>query len=56
MEVYVSTHLDRYRKPSVYFWRVFEKRLEEVDGVKIDYEASFYCGDCAGRKVNPTSK
>lgn len=50
MEVYVSTHLDRYRKPSVYFWRLFEQRTP------IDYAYSFYCGDCAGRKMNPTTK
>ena len=52
MDVYVSTHLDRYRKPSVFFWRLFENACP----VPIDYENSFYCGDCAGRKLNPTSK
>ena len=56
MEVYVSTHLDKYRKPSVYFWRKFEERLKARTGQSIDYESSFYCGDCAGRRMNPTSK
>jgi len=56
MEVYVSTHLDKYRKPSVYFWRKFEERLKARTGLEIDYASSFYTGDCAGRKMNPTSK
>lgn len=55
MEVYVSTHLDKYRKPSVYFWRKFEERLN-FESKEVDYESSFYCGDCAGRKMNPTTK
>lgn len=50
--MFVSTHLDKYRKPSIYFWKVFENNLN----IPIDYSESFYCGDCAGRKCNPTSK
>ena len=56
MEVYVSTHLDKYRKPSIYFWKLFEDRLSRISGQKINYDESFYCGDCAGRKFNPTTK
>jgi bifunctional polynucleotide phosphatase/kinase len=48
----VSTHLDKYRKPSIYFWDLFLHRCESP----IDYEKSFYCGDCAGRLYNPTTK
>ena len=51
LEVYVSTHLDRYRKPSIEFWKLFVERVGEID-----LQNSFYCGDCAGRKVNPTTK
>ena len=51
LEVYVSTHLDRYRKPSIEFWKLFAERVGEID-----FMNSFYCGDSAGRKVNPTTK
>ena len=51
LEIYVSTHFDKYRKPSVEFWKLFSERYPGLD-----YENSFYCGDCAGRKVNPTTK
>lgn len=51
LEVYVSTHLDRYRKPSILLWKLFAERVSEIDLM-----SSFYCGDSAGRKVNPTTK
>lgn len=49
LEVYVSTHLDHFRKPSILFWECFASTT-------IDIENSFYCGDSAGRRVNPTTK
>ena len=52
----MSTHLDKYRKPSVYFWKLFEQRIKVNEGLDIDIDQSFYCGDCAGRKMNPTRK
>ena len=51
LEVYVSTHLDRYRKPSIEFWKLFAEKVDEID-----FKSSFFCGDSAGRKVNPTTK
>ncbi|TNV81884.1 hypothetical protein FGO68_gene987 [Halteria grandinella] len=30
--------------------------MEDRLGLPIDYDNSFYCGDCAGRKMNPTTK
>ena len=48
----MSTHLDRYRKPSYYFWQLFLDHSK----IPVDYELSFYSGDCAGRKYNPTTK
>lgn len=36
-------------------WKVYEDLLMDSN-MLVEYEASFYCGDSAGRKVNPTSK
>jgi hypothetical protein len=47
----VSTHLDKYRKPSIEFWKLFSKQYADID-----LDESFYSGDCAGRKINPTTK
>jgi hypothetical protein len=31
LEVYVSTHLDRYRKPSIELWKLFAERVGEIE-------------------------
>eukprot|EP00347_Sterkiella_histriomuscorum_P014227 403361687 len=52
LEVYVSTSLDYYRKPSLSFWKVFEEQ-EQQKGNLIDLGSSFFVGDCAGRAADP---
>ena len=53
--MYVATHLDEYRKPGLGFWKAFENSRKH-QGEAVDYESSFYVGDCAGRLFNPTRK
>ena len=43
---------DPHRKPNPFMWDVFCERLN--GGMPIDKEASFYCGDAAGRKATET--
>ena len=38
---------DPHRKPGTFMWQIFNKRLNEE--TELDKEASFYCGDLAGR-------
>lgn len=44
--VYIAGGSDHYRKPSTEMWHVFCRD----NGEEIDYGASFYVGDAAGRK------
>ena len=43
----LATDKDHWRKPNVTMWQYFEAELN--NGVGIDYAASFYVGDAAGR-------
>ncbi|KRX07873.1 P-loop containing nucleoside triphosphate hydrolase [Pseudocohnilembus persalinus] len=47
LQAYMSTVEDEYKKPRQGMWELLEK--EGNDGVKIDRNQSFYCGDAAGR-------
>ena len=51
--VFASTNLDHNRKPSPLMWTKFEAMLVEEHGLSINYHESFYCGDSAGRAINP---
>lgn len=51
-----STNLDHNRKPSPLMWSAFEQLLLEEHGLQINYEESFFCGDSAGRAVNPQTR
>jgi len=55
MTFLAATDNDIYRKPSPEMWRYFVHELNE--GVKVDTDLSFYCGDAAGRpKTNSKPK
>ena len=43
--IFVSTKEDKYRKPNIGMWEYFVDNFNH----KINYEASFYVGDAAGR-------
>jgi bifunctional polynucleotide phosphatase/kinase len=44
--VFVATVKDGNRKPSLGMWQMFQ---ESNAGIAVDVQASFYCGDAAGR-------
>jgi len=44
---FLTIQKDHWRKPNTSMWDYFE--LKYNNGVKIDYDKSFYCGDAAGR-------
>ncbi|XP_050422103.1 uncharacterized protein F21D5.5 [Adelges cooleyi] len=47
VQVFVSTTSDIFRKPTTGMWNIF---VSEFNGeIPIDMQASFYCGDAAGR-------
>jgi len=37
-------------------WNTFENMIMESHELQVNYEDSFYCGDSAGRIVNPQTK
>eukprot|EP01127_Copromyxa_protea_P001970 TRINITY_DN1186_c0_g1_i2.p1 TRINITY_DN1186_c0_g1~~TRINITY_DN1186_c0_g1_i2.p1 ORF type:complete len:394 (-),score=106.18 TRINITY_DN1186_c0_g1_i2:55-1236(-) len=47
IQAFVAGAEDNYRKPFTAMWDYMVEHLN--DGVEIDMEASFYCGDAAGR-------
>jgi len=54
--VFASTNLDHNRKPSPLMWTKFEQALLEEHSLRINYQESFYCGDSAGRAINPQTR
>lgn len=54
--VFASTNLDHNRKPSSLMWTIYEQMILEEQGLHINYDDSFYCGDSAGRPINPQTK
>lgn len=44
--VFVATEKDQFRKPQISMFNLFEKSFN--DGLKVDRESSFYCGDAIG--------
>lgn len=53
VEVYISRGKANYRKPCTGMW---EAMVERNGGIKVNMEASFYCGDAAGRQAAPGKK
>ncbi|KAI5644290.1 polynucleotide kinase 3 phosphatase domain-containing protein [Phthorimaea operculella] len=49
-QVFLATGKGFYRKPSVGMWKILSE--QKNDGIKIDMDESFYCGDAAGRLAN----
>eukprot|EP01127_Copromyxa_protea_P014627 TRINITY_DN4114_c0_g1_i1.p1 TRINITY_DN4114_c0_g1~~TRINITY_DN4114_c0_g1_i1.p1 ORF type:complete len:728 (+),score=176.83 TRINITY_DN4114_c0_g1_i1:2-2185(+) len=47
IQVFMAGGKDVHRKPSPSMWSLLEQKYNK--GVKIDLNASFYCGDAAGR-------
>ncbi|CAG9102249.1 unnamed protein product [Plutella xylostella] len=50
IQAYIATGKGFYRKPTTGMWKVLSE--EKNDGLVIDMEKSFYCGDAAGRTAN----
>ncbi|BGP30906.1 DNA kinase/phosphatase Pnk1 [Rhodotorula toruloides] len=50
LHVFACFEFDEYRKPSVGMWEAFVERFN--GGLEIDYDASFYVGDAAGRPAD----
>ncbi|XP_038209815.1 uncharacterized protein F21D5.5 isoform X2 [Zerene cesonia] len=49
-QVYIATGKGFFRKPATGMWDVLAE--QKNDSVPIDMQASFYCGDAAGRNAN----
>ncbi|OWZ10891.1 Polynucleotide kinase 3'-phosphatase [Phytophthora megakarya] len=49
MMVFLGTENDAMRKPRLGAWKEMVKLLDEKEEEALDKEASFYCGDAAGR-------
>jgi bifunctional polynucleotide phosphatase/kinase len=47
--VFIASADDEYRKPSTKMWDLLVSKYN--NGLKIDKEKSFFCGDAAGRKT-----
>ncbi|GAA5911409.1 hypothetical protein JCM8208_005050 [Rhodotorula glutinis] len=52
LRVFAAYDHNEYRKPAPAMWLVFERKFN--GGVPIDYAASFYVGDAAGRPATTT--
>ncbi|GAA5840763.1 hypothetical protein JCM9279_001214 [Rhodotorula babjevae] len=52
LRVFAAFDHNEYRKPAPAMWLAFESRFN--GGVPIDYDASFYVGDAAGRPATAT--
>lgn len=51
---YVATRKDRFRKPALGMWRALLKDLGGEE--RVDYSASFFVGDAAGRPKRPGAR
>lgn len=50
VQAYIATGKGIYRKPRIGMWMTLTEKKN--DGVKVDMNQSFYCGDAAGRVAN----
>ncbi|GEM06659.1 polynucleotide 3'-phosphatase [Rhodotorula toruloides] len=50
LHVFACFEFDEYRKPAMGMWQAFVERFN--GGLEVDYNASFYVGDAAGRPAD----
>jgi len=54
IQVFAATSDDKYIKPSLGMWEIFNKSYN--DGIAVDMKKSIYVGDAAGRPATKTKK